>query len=112
VIRNLVENALKFSPEGAPVSVTVRADGGGLTIEVADRGPGMAAEELERIFDRFYQVGGSMRRQAQGVGLGLYISRWIVEALGGTIGVASEPGAGTTFTVSLPIDAVAEAATG
>lgn len=103
IVRNLVENALKFSPDGAPVRLTAVGEGQRLLIEVSDSGTGIPPEELPRIFDRFHQVGGSMRRRSDGFGLGLYIARRLVEALGGMIEVESELGKGTTFKVALPL---------
>lgn len=102
VCSNLIENALKFSPEGSVISLTLRDTPDHLQILVRDSGVGIPKEELERIFDRFHQVGGSLRRESQGFGLGLYVVRRIVEAIGGTIDVTSAAGAGTTFTISLP----------
>jgi signal transduction histidine kinase len=109
IARNLIENALKFSPQNRPVRVTAQRGTEGMILEVADEGPGIPSEELARIFDRFHQVGGSMRRRGEGLGLGLYITRSLIEALGGTIAVDSTVGAGTTFRVTLPL-ASAEAA--
>lgn len=106
IARNLIENALKFSPQSKPVDVSVSVESERLLLDVRDHGDGIPRELLDRIFERFYQVGGSMGRRARGVGLGLYITKWLVEALGGSISVASEPGRGTTFRVSFPLQAV------
>jgi signal transduction histidine kinase len=102
VISALVDNAVKFS--SAPVEVAVLQHGGGAVVEVRDRGPGIAPEETERIFDPFHQVGGAMKRRQEGVGLGLYVARRLVEAMGGTLGVRSTPGEGSVFSVSLSMD--------
>lgn len=110
IARNLVENALKFAPESSQVRMTALRDDGQLRLEVADSGPGIPEQELGRIFDRFHQVGGSMRRRGEGFGLGLYITKRLVEVLGGTISVDSEVGRGTTFVVRLPLAAAEEAA--
>lgn len=96
VVRNLVGNALKHTPSGTPITVTVR--GGDLT--VADQGPGMPPEVVARVFDRFYRAEG--RTSEGGTGLGLSIVRALVRAHGGEVSVRSEPGRGSTFTVSLP----------
>ena len=103
IVRNLVENALKFSPDGSPVRVTAHHSIEGLQIEVADDGPGIPSEELSQIFDRFHQVGGSLRRRADGFGLGLYIAKQLAEALGGSIDVESSPDRGTMFRVRIPV---------
>ncbi len=97
---NLLSNAVKFSPMGATVELTAAPAGADrVTLSVTDRGPGIAADQLGRIFEKFHQVGGPNR---QGTGLGLAISRAIVEQHKGTLEVASTPGEGTTFTIALP----------
>jgi signal transduction histidine kinase len=101
VLSNLVGNALKFTPAGGSVSVTVEAANGVARVTVKDTGIGIAADELEHVFDPFRQVGDADRR---GVGLGLPIARGIVEAHGGRIGATSQPGAGSVFTFTLPPD--------
>ncbi|HWE37059.1 MAG TPA: ATP-binding protein [Isosphaeraceae bacterium] len=102
VFDNLIENALAHTERGGSVRVGVGAAAGvgALRFTVADDGEGIAAEHLTRIFDRFYRVPGS--RSARGAGLGLAIAREVVLAHGGQIDVASAPGAGTTFTITLP----------
>lgn len=107
ITRNLLENALKFSPVESGVRLSACRDADHLVIEVADKGPGIPAEDITRVFERFHQVGGSLRRRADGFGLGLYITKRLVEVLGGTVGVESEVGAGTTFRVRLPLAPVA-----
>jgi signal transduction histidine kinase len=103
VITSLVDNAYKFSPSSTFVTVRAGEDLGALVIEVQDQGVGIPPGEVEGIFDRFRQVGGSMHRQQQGFGLGLYICSRIVQALSGAITVASTPGKGSTFTVRIPL---------
>lgn len=102
VVDALIDNALKFSPPLSEVAVTVRSVGLAVELEVADQGIGIPQEDIERIFDRFYQVGGSMKRHQHGFGLGLYICRRIVVSLGAEIRVSSVPARGSTFTVTLP----------
>ena len=100
---NLVENAVKYTPAHGVVGVTWTAESGRAAIRVSDTGPGIAAEHLPRIFDRFYRVGEARGQIDGGVGLGLSICRWIAEAHGGTIDVESTPGRGATFVVRLPL---------
>lgn len=98
VLTNLLANALKY---GAGRPVTVRTRGGGAAVlEVEDHGPGIAPEDQERIFRRFERASDSYKKES--LGLGLYIARSLVEAHGGTLGVRSAPGRGSTFTVTLP----------
>jgi two-component system phosphate regulon sensor histidine kinase PhoR len=106
VITNLVHNAVKFSPAGTTVEAGVSIDGEEVTAWVEDHGVGIEAADQARIFERFYKADRT-RTSGGGTGLGLAIARHIVEGHGGTIGVASEPGTGSTFTIRLP--AVVEA---
>jgi protein-histidine pros-kinase len=100
VLANLLGNAVKYSPAGGRVVVQIEATDGGARLRVRDEGPGIVPEHLPKLFERFYRAGGT---GAGGLGLGLYISRMLVEAHGGTIAAESEPGAGSTFTVTLPL---------
>ncbi|HXA28637.1 MAG TPA: ATP-binding protein [Candidatus Angelobacter sp.] len=103
VVRNLVHNAIKFTPSGG--SVTVKAEpraGSRVAVQVADTGVGISVDALPRIFERFYKADRSRQRDGDGAGLGLAIARHTVEAHGGHISVESEVGQGTTFTVVLP----------
>lgn len=100
-IGNLVDNALKYSPDGAAVEVLV-SDGADRRIAVRDHGPGIPADDLEHVFDRFYRVERSRDRATGGAGLGLAITRSIVDAHHGRIDVDSRPGDGSTFTIHLP----------
>ena len=99
---NLVDNAIKYSPEGGRVRVLVRDQSYGPTLEVIDTGPGIAAEHREHIFDRFYRVDKARSRELGVTGLGLAIARWVVEAHGGRIELESEEGKGSTFRITLP----------
>ena len=103
VLTNLIDNAVKFTPEGGAVEVTLRDDGTDAIVSVSDSGPGIPLDDLPRIFDRFYRVERSRSREAGGTGLGLAIAKHIVEAHGGRITVTSRPGAGSTFSVALPL---------
>jgi two-component system phosphate regulon sensor histidine kinase PhoR len=102
VMGNLVENAVKYCP-GARIVVTAKPrSGSGVTIAIADTGPGIEQRHLGRIFERFYRVDPGRSRELGGTGLGLSIVKHLVEALGGTVSVTSAVGKGTTFTVELP----------
>ncbi len=110
VITNLLDNALKYSPEDAICELDARADDDELVFSVRDHGIGIEPEQMERIFERFYQVDSSSTRRFSGAGLGLSMVRDLVRHLGGTVTVQSVPGEGSTFTVRLPIHAPDEAA--
>lgn len=99
----LIDNALRYTPAGGGVEVGLRRADGEALVSVVDTGIGIAAEELPRIFDRFYRTDPARDRDAGGSGLGLAIAGWIAEAHGGRIEVASTPGAGSRFTVALPL---------
>ncbi len=101
VLRELLENAVKFSPDGGAVTVSVSGDGDAATVSVADQGPGIAKAELDRIFERFFR--GREGAERPGTGLGLSIAKELVELLGGSLTVLSQPGSGSTFSVRLPI---------
>jgi len=102
IISNLLDNALKFSPENSIVAVDLVEHGSEVKVIVKDQGSGIAADELDRIFDRFHQIGGALGREQQGVGLGLYVVKRVAEAMGGRIEVQSTPGIGSSFTLVLP----------
>jgi signal transduction histidine kinase len=101
VLLNLVDNAVKYAGAGAKVVVSARSDGDRVQIDVADDGPGIAAVDRERIFEKFYRGDPSLRFAPGGTGLGLYICRELVQRMGGRISVASEPSSGSTFSVEL-----------
>lgn len=102
VMLNLLSNAVKYSRPGDNITVTAMGEENCLTVSVADTGPGIPADALPHIFERFYRVSAT-EGQALGTGLGLTITRQIIEAHRGEIGVTSEEGRGTTFTFTLPV---------
>jgi signal transduction histidine kinase len=102
VLTNLLDNALKYSPDGSPCELRARADGHDVVFRVRDLGIGIAPEQLERIFDRFHQVDSSNTRRFPGAGLGLSMVSDLLAHLGGTITVESTLRGGSTFTVRLP----------
>jgi heavy metal sensor kinase len=101
-ITNVIDNAVKYSPVGASIAVSIREEGGRAVVEVADQGPGIAAEHRERIFDRFFRVDTARSRDAGGSGLGLAIAKWAVEINGGSICVDAGAAGGSVFRISLP----------
>jgi heavy metal sensor kinase len=105
-VLNILDNAIKHSPAGGSVHVTSALHNGSVSISVRDSGPGIAPEHRKKVFERFYRVDLSRGRGAMegGAGLGLAIARWAVESSGGWIELQSEPGAGSTFTIVLPVD--------
>ncbi|HWR05010.1 MAG TPA: sensor histidine kinase KdpD [Humidesulfovibrio sp.] len=104
LLLNLLENAAKYTPAGSPVSIAARSDAGGVEIAVADRGPGLAAEELEKVFDLFYQgqEAGGAGGGRKGYGIGLAICRAIALVHGGSIRAENREGGGAAFIVTLP----------
>lgn len=104
VLSNLVGNALKYSAAGTPVDVRLTVHEGRAVVEVADRGRGIPADQLERVFDKFHRVEDPMRMTTGGTGLGLYIARELASAMGGTISCRSTLGIGSVFCFELPVD--------
>jgi signal transduction histidine kinase len=103
VLINLLSNAAKFCPVGSGhVEVALRRVDGFFQVDVADNGPGVAVDEQEFIFEKFRQAGDTLTAKPQGTGLGLPISRQIVEHFGGRLWLRSVPGAGATFSFTLP----------
>ena len=102
-VDNLISNAIKFTPEGGRIDVSLAEDLGRVTITVADTGMGMAAADIEHLFERFFRTESAHTKLIQGVGLGLPIVKAIVDAHDGRISVASEPNHGTSFVISLPL---------
>ena len=102
VLTNLIDNAIKYSPDGGAVEIRLDSENGECLIEVADEGLGIPSSELERIFEKFYRLDPQQTRGVGGSGLGLYICRELVERMQGRLEVESEPGRGSRFTVALP----------
>ncbi|MDR3304722.1 MAG: cell wall metabolism sensor histidine kinase WalK [Clostridiales Family XIII bacterium] len=103
MLYNIIENAIKFNKEGGRVHVSIIRKDDAVQIVISDTGAGIPARDLDRIFDRFYRVEGSRSKKTGGYGLGLSIVKSIAEAHGGSIMIESEPGEGTTVTISLPV---------
>lgn len=103
VINNLVDNAIKYSPENLYLKIVTRNDGSGIRFDITDKGLGMSADQLSRIFDKFYRVSTGNVHDVKGFGLGLSYVKKMVEAHGGTIEVNSGLGKGSTFSIWLPV---------
>jgi two-component system OmpR family sensor kinase len=103
VLGNIVGNALTHTPAGTPITVQVQAADGWAELDVIDRGPGLPAEQAERVFERFYRADPSRTRAHGGTGLGLSIVAGLVSAHGGTVALDTAPGEGATFRIRLPL---------
>ncbi len=103
ILVNIIGNAIKFSPEGGAIRVSVRAEHRSVRVMVTDQGPGIPAEYHDKIFDKFGQVESRQTGRKYSTGLGLAFCKMAVEAQGGRIGLDSEIGAGSTFWFTLPI---------
>jgi signal transduction histidine kinase len=102
VVDNLLNNAIKYSPDGGRIVIGGSFDNETVTVYVQDSGVGLSDEDQARVFDRFYRVDGRLSRKTQGTGLGLYLAKAIVEAHDGVIGVESQPGRGARFHFTVP----------
>ena len=102
VLENLIDNALKYTPRGASIEITAKLDNAGVEVCVRDNGPGIPAEDLSRIFERFYRVDKGRSREKGGTGLGLSIVKHIIQLHGGRVWAESELGKGAAFFFSLP----------
>jgi two-component system sensor histidine kinase SenX3 len=102
-LTNLVSNAISYSPPGSPVSISRRQRGGNIEIAVTDRGLGIAREHQERVFERFFRVDNARSRATGGTGLGLAIVKHVAANHNGSIRLWSQPGTGSTFTLSIPV---------
>ena len=100
---NMLDNAIKFSPAGSCVKISLTMDGDFWMLAVRDEGPGIPKAEQSRIFERFYRLGDELRRETQGTGIGLSLVKAIAEAHGGSVHLQSESGKGSTFTLRIPI---------
>jgi signal transduction histidine kinase len=103
VLRNLLNNAGKFSPDGSPIEVRAARSGTVVRFEVVDHGPGIATGDEDRIFEKYVQGRSKGKGGTTGAGLGLYLSRRIVQAHGGELAVKSTPGGGATFWFDLQV---------
>ena len=99
---NLLDNAAKFSPESSTIDVVVQPEASGLLLSVRDRGPGISPEHWQRIFERFYKVDRARPREAGGFGLGLAITKHLVQTLGATVSTQAAEEGGQIFTIMLP----------
>jgi two-component system sensor histidine kinase GlrK len=102
VLRNLIGNAVKFTPNGGEVKISARSINRGVEVSVADTGPGIPAEGLSTIFEKFRQINSKSSHQIQGTGLGLAIAKQIITYHSGKIWAKSKPGNGSTFVFVLP----------
>ena len=102
ILDNLIDNALKYTPEGGTIRVSGRAEDRTVVLEVADTGVGIPRDDLPRVFERFYRVDRARSRSLGGTGLGLSIVKHLVQSLGGQVAVVSRIGTGSAFTVRLP----------
>jgi two-component system phosphate regulon sensor histidine kinase PhoR len=102
IFSNLLDNAVKYCPEGTPVTIGAEVSENRVRITVADQGPGIPPPHLPRIFERFYRVDAGRSRDLGGTGLGLAIVKHLAEAMEGTVGVDSQPGQGACFSITLP----------
>jgi signal transduction histidine kinase len=103
VLRNLLSNAAKYSPDGAPIEIRAIRTDAGIRIEVADHGPGIHPDDLDRIFEKFGRGRDRSGRKVSGVGLGLYLSRRITRGHGSDLTVSTTPGEGSVFGFDLEI---------
>lgn len=103
VIANLVENAIKYSPENTIITLSSKEEGSWVKIEVTDQGAGIAPEDQEKVFSKFYRCGNPNTQKVKGTGLGLYLVKYFVELHNGMVELKSETGKGSTFTVALPV---------
>jgi two-component system phosphate regulon sensor histidine kinase PhoR len=111
ILDNLLDNAVKYTPEGGWVRVACSLTACHVAIEVADSGIGIPRDDLSRVFERFYRVDKARSRELGGTGLGLSIVKHLVQSIGGTVSVASRVGEGTQFNVQLPVHRTATPST-
>ncbi|WP_211878977.1 sensor histidine kinase [Pseudarthrobacter albicanus] len=101
-LRNLIDNAIRYSPENTRVGIGIRSKAGLVSVSVTDQGEGVSAEDQERVFERFYRVDAARSRHTGGTGLGLSIVKHVISNHGGEVTLWSQPGQGSTFTIRLP----------
>jgi two-component system sensor histidine kinase SenX3 len=101
-LRNLIDNAIRYSPDNTRVGIGVRAKDGLVAVSVTDQGEGLSHEDQERVFERFYRVDAARSRHTGGTGLGLSIVKHVISNHGGEVTLWSQPGQGSTFTIRLP----------
>lgn len=104
VFQNLIENAIKYSPENSAILITTEENNQHVNVQVSDQGPGIPEDELPHVFTKFYRSKDAKSSEIKGSGLGLYLAKYFVELHGGSISVDSQVGEGSTFTVALPTD--------
>jgi signal transduction histidine kinase len=109
VVRNLVENAVKYSPQGGEISISGERQDGEVVVTVTDQGVGIAPQYQDKVFERFYRVENRLTRGVSGSGLGLSICKGHIKAHGGRIWLESTPGQGSAFHFSIPLNAAEEA---
>ncbi len=102
MIDNLVSNAIKYSPDGGEIVISGTYDDAQVRISVRDQGPGLAPDQLRRVFERFYRVDNALTNNVQGTGLGLYLANAVIKAHGGRIWASNNPDGGATFTFTVP----------
>uniref|UniRef100_UPI00321789F2 sensor histidine kinase n=1 Tax=uncultured Arthrobacter sp. TaxID=114050 RepID=UPI00321789F2 len=102
LMRNLIDNAIRYSPEKTRVGIGIRSKDGLVAVSVTDQGEGLSPEDQERVFERFYRVDAARSRHTGGTGLGLSIVKHVVANHGGEVTLWSKPGQGSTFTIRLP----------
>jgi signal transduction histidine kinase len=107
IVTNLLSNANKYTPEGGEIRIRAAAEGSVVRITVQDHGIGMSEEEQSHLFTQFYRAESAAVRDQPGWGLGLHVTKRLVEVLGGSIGVESKPGQGSTFWFTQPVEASA-----
>lgn len=103
---NLLDNAIKFSPAGSQVEITLREVSPNWQIEITDHGPGIPPAEHARIFQKLHRLGSELRRETQGTGIGLSLVKAVAEGHGGRVILASIPGQGSSFTLIAPISPI------